>query len=142
MRRSKYGVLLGDTDAEKAAARADRTYDGVVYDSRAEARYAEQLDLLKRAGEIRRWERQVAFDLVEPDHHRDSEKHKRSCILYVLDFSVHGHWNRNVGIDPYFVDVKGMQTPLWKLKLRLLQRRYPGIALLLVDAKSGRERWA
>jgi hypothetical protein len=38
-------------------------YDGIRYDSKMEAKYAEGLDLAVRAGAIRGWCRQVAFRL-------------------------------------------------------------------------------
>ena len=39
------------------------TYNGHTYQSAKEAAYAEELDCRVKAGEIRRWERQVAIDL-------------------------------------------------------------------------------
>jgi len=43
-------------------------YDGYTYDSGKEANYAAELDLLKKAGKIKAWERQYPVR-VEPEGH-------------------------------------------------------------------------
>lgn len=53
-------------------------YDGAMYDSGKEARRAQELDLLVKAGEIAGWSRQVPFTLP-------------GGIRYIADFVVYEH---------------------------------------------------
>lgn len=75
-------------------------YGGVKYDSRAEAARARELDLLKSAGEIVGWTRQVPFML--------------SAIVYRADFLV-------FGLDGFVwaEDVKGKETQRFRDVRRL-----------------------
>jgi hypothetical protein len=83
--------------------RAVRTeYQGQRYDSRAEAKYAEQLDLAVRAGAIRGWCRQVAFRLGP------------ARISYRCDFLVFGADGVAVAVD-----VKGVVTERFSIIKRL-----------------------
>jgi hypothetical protein len=77
-------------------------YDGIRYDSRAEAKYAEGLDLAVRAGAIRGWCRQVAFRLGP------------ARIAYRADFLVFGADGVAVAID-----VKGVVTERFRVILKL-----------------------
>lgn len=105
------------------------TYQGERYASRLEANYAAQLDLRRRAGDIRDWERGSALVLL------DAPK-ARGRILYVPDFKV-----TNVDGSDYLVDTKGVMTPVFRLKVKLLKARYPDVKLLIVRA-DGTEEWA
>lgn len=97
------------------AARTDDpmscTYNGTIYDSRLEARYAATLDLLKRAGQIREWTRQVTVPLEVNGRH--------VCNMRV-DFRV---VMPNGAVE--FHEVKGFSTPEWLLKKKLFQAIYP-----------------
>jgi hypothetical protein len=73
-------------------------YNGIRYDSRAEAKYAEGLDLAVRAGVIRGWCRQVAFRLGP------------ARIAYRADFLVFGADGVAVAVD-----VKGVVTERFRL---------------------------
>ena len=95
-RRHKYNV----------APKEQRTFNGIVYHSKAESVYAEQLDLLKRAGDIIDWERQVTFQLG-PD------------IKTVVDFVV-TEWR-----DKYVVEIKGMELPAFKRVKKLWPKYGP-----------------
>lgn len=79
-------------------------YRGVTYDSAREAKYAFELDMRKRAGQIDGWERQVPIKL---------HAHGKPICTYKIDFVVY----RN-GITEY-VEVKGYETDVWKLKWKL-----------------------
>jgi hypothetical protein len=68
-------------------------YDGVTYDSHAEATRARELNQLEAAGAIGRWKRQMPVELVEGF----------SCRV---DFLVFGKDNT----AEHFEDVKGMET--------------------------------
>jgi hypothetical protein len=77
-------------------------YDGIRYDSRAEAKYAEGLDLAVRAGAIRGWIRQVRF-LLGP-----------ARIAYRCDFLVFGADGVAVAVD-----VKGVVTERFRVIVKL-----------------------
>lgn len=77
-------------------------YAGVRYDSKAEARRAGELDLLRDAGEIRFWVRQVTFRLGCPEN------------VYRPDFLVIGS-----GDDVHAEDVKGSRTAKFNRDVKL-----------------------
>ncbi len=85
-------------------------YKGEKYDSKAEAGYAAELDMLKNARfEAQRvvlWERQVRYPLVVNDV---------KIAVYVLDFKVTYGDGR-----VEHVDVKGMRTDVYKIKKKLM----------------------
>ena len=81
------------------------TYNGNIYHSRAEAGYAAELDLRLKAKDIASWERQQRIDLKAYGKH---------MAYYYIDFVV---THNDGGIE--YVEVKGLQTPLWRLKWKL-----------------------
>lgn len=124
-RRDKFGIIR--TDAGKLA----RTYNGILYHSESEALYAQQLDILKMAGEIREWKRQVEYPLYV---------NGVLVTTYFADFEVY-----KAHTTPIVVDVKGHQTPESKIKIKLMKAVY-GIEVVIVPANSTRpsrktKRW-
>ena len=103
--------------AHKYHAKAT-TYNGVRYDSKAEAEYAAMLDLLLAAKEIRSYERQVKVPLGDDDSLR-------------VDFVV-TEWH-----DVYAVDVKGVETADFKRKAKLW-KKYGTMDLLVMKRKGGK----
>ena len=113
-------------------------YNGLRYDSKAEAIRASELDLLVRAGEIAWWTRQVPFWLGVP------------CQKMVVDFLVASRhdmtvyeWVDRVAVKwlSYKVwaeEVKGMETPIWRRNKKLWQACGP---LLLKVLKRRGQRW-
>ena len=93
------------------APRADRTYKGVVYDSKAEALYAFKLDAAKSAGLILGWNRQVRIPLIVEG--------VKICS-FIIDFEVSLN-NGNLRYE----EIKGWETPEYKLKLKLFKALYP-----------------
>lgn len=87
-----------------------QTYNGYTYDSRREAEYAFELDMRMKAGEVKRWERQYKLDL------RANGKH--ICNYYV-DFLV-----ELADGSLQLVEVKGMELPLWKLKVKIMEATF------------------
>lgn len=81
--------------------------DGVRYDSKKEARYAGQLRILQKNGDILFFLRQVPFHL--------SGKTTYRCDF--MEFWANG--------DIKFVDIKGYDTPISKLKRRQVEDTYP-----------------
>jgi len=91
--------------------RAKKTmYNGVVYDSIAESQRALNLDLYIKAKEVDRWQRQVKFSVDVNGKH---------ICNYFLDFKV---WWSDGSIT--FEDVKGVETPVFKLKKKLVEAIY------------------
>ncbi|MEE9571535.1 MAG: DUF1064 domain-containing protein [Candidatus Neomarinimicrobiota bacterium] len=83
--------------------------DGIKFGSKKEARYYQQLKILKRNGEVVFFLRQVPFHLSGG-----------SGVRYVCDFQV--FWRDGTVT---FVEVKGFETKTWKIKKRLVEAEYP-----------------
>lgn len=105
----------------RVAPAAERTLDGILFDSKAEAtRYAE-LKMLLKAGMIQKLELQPVFPLVPAQG-------KERGLSYVADFSYEESGHRIVE------DVKGMRTDVYKLKRKLFRAMYPEIDFREVEA--------
>lgn len=106
-RRSKYG-------AHKTQ------YNGRMYHSAAEARHAMELDILAKAGKILGW---------IPQPVKRIEVNGILICKMILDFEV------KLALGRYYYDeVKGHETAVYKLKLKLLKACYPDIDLRIVRA--------
>jgi hypothetical protein len=97
-------------------------YNGRTYHSAKEARYAAQLHVLKKSGEIRNWIPQYTLKLfVNGKHITD----------YRIDFKVI-HNDNSIEL----IEVKGVETEAWKLKWRLanvlIDEIEPGAKLTLI----------
>lgn len=112
------------------SAREDRTYDGIVFDSKAEMEYYREVVLpLAAAGEIVQYELQKSF-VLQPGFRHDGKAVR--AITCVCDFYLiykDGHSE--------VIDVKGMATPEAKLKRKMFLYKYPEENLLWVK-KSGK----
>lgn len=85
--------------------------DGIRFDSKREANRYMELKLLERAGIIKGLKRQVPYILI------DKSRYGRA-IKYVADFVYYED-------DKLVVeDVKGVRTPVYKLKKRLIAERF------------------
>ena len=84
--------------------------DGRLFDSKAEAARWQELLLLEHAGEITELERQVEYELIP------KQKGERA-VKYIADF-------RYVDNDGKTVveDTKGVKTPVWIIKRKLMLR--------------------
>ena len=100
------------------------TYDGHVFDSRAEALRYSELMIMERAGLITDLELQPEYELI-PAHQRDGRKVR--AMKYVADF-------RYIDEDGRVIveDVKGVETPVFKLKKKMLEYRYPDVTITLI----------
>ena len=101
---NKYGV----------APKAQRYYDGIFYDSKAEMKYAMNLDLLKLIGDVEKWEYHTTYEL---------EVNGEKIGTYELDFKV---FYKDGTIK--YIDVKGNHAGLpWQmylLKKKLMKAIY------------------
>ena len=85
--------------------------DGITFDSKKEALRYNQLKIFQIAGLIKGLKLQVPFVLIDKSPHGKT-------IKYVADF-VYEEDNKTV-----VEDVKGVKTPMYRLKKRLLAERY------------------
>lgn len=108
----KYGV----------SPKEQRTYNDVVYHSKAEANRAIILDLLVRSGTTTRWERQVPFTLGTIYN-----RYIVDFVVYESDGTVHAE------------DVKGFRTADFNRNVKLW-RAY-GTMPLWILTPGGRNRW-
>lgn len=84
------------------------TVDGIRFDSRKEARYYEQLKIRKATGEVSYWLMQVPLRLP-------------GGSKYVVDFLVFFADGR----APEYIDVKGRETQVFRLKKREVEHQFP-----------------
>lgn len=96
----------------KYNARAAK-YNGQRYHSKREAEYAAELDLRVRAGELKSWRRQVKMPIVVNG--------SRICS-YTIDFV-----ETPPSGDEIYTEIKGFETPEWKLKWKLFEVVYPAL---------------
>jgi hypothetical protein len=87
-------------------------YNGNLYHSKKESAYAQELDLSVKAKDIKGWDRQIKIDLSVNGFH---------ICNYFIDFVVYYKFN----ITEY-VEVKGFETDVWKLKWKLFEALYSG----------------
>ncbi|MCK9370385.1 DUF1064 domain-containing protein [Candidatus Dojkabacteria bacterium] len=104
------------TTAQKA------TYKDNLYDSKFEASYAADLDLLVRAKKVKSWERQVKIPLEINGFH---------ICNYYIDFIVY-HTDGTIE----YTEAKGWPSPIWKLKWKMFEALYsekPDVKLTVVQ---------
>ncbi len=82
-------------------------HDGYRFDSKIEGRYYEKLKLRQKAGDVIFFLRQVPF-------------HLPGNIKYVVDFVV---FSSDGTVS--FVDIKGFDTPMSKMKRKQVENLYP-----------------
>lgn len=80
---------------------------GQKYDSKFEAGYGQELDLRKKAGDIKDYARQVKLDLSVNGYH---------ICNYYIDFVV---TNKDGSKD--YVELKGLSMPVFRLKWKLFE---------------------
>ena len=93
------------------------TVNGIRYDSEREANRGCELAMLEKAGAIADLRRQVSYELAAGVT-LHGEKRKRPAIRYVADFVY-----RDEGGLEVVEDVKGVDTPMSRLKRHLMATR-------------------
>lgn len=109
-------ILIAKQNKYNVGSKKERTLDGIVFDSVAEKdRYAD-LKLLERAGEIAELKLQPQFVFFV---------HLKPVFVYKADFS---YFNKRPGgslpMGQIFEDVKGVRTPLYQLKKKLIEAQF------------------
>lgn len=114
----KRGSLVPKANKYGRSKAADRTYAGVVYDSKAEMQFAMALDLRLKCRDIMCWGRQIEFPMVVAG--------KKICKL-VIDFEL-----TNFDGSVEYFEVKGFETPAYRLKYKLFKALYPDVKFTVV----------
>ena len=99
--------------------------DGIVFDSKNESLYYQALKNMKENGLIKDFELQPVFELQEKFTKNDK---KYRPITYIADFRV-----INNDDSFYVVDIKGILTTEFKIKMKLFNYKYPNIELRLIS---------
>lgn len=116
----RMGIIAKPKTVKKNKYNARKIWiDGICFDSQAEADYYCQLKLLLRAGAIDGFCRQARFVVTEG-------KNGEKGTEYVTDFVVF-YPDKTYRI----IDVKGMETPAFKLKVKSFREKYPKLKLEL-----------
>ena len=98
--------------------------DGIKFDSKKEAEYYCQLKLLKQAGRIKDYRLQPRYEL-QPAFKKNGKKYR--AITYIADFVI----TNNDGTTEV-VDIKGVETQVFKIKKKLFEYMYPDLNLKVV----------
>lgn len=115
-RRSSYSKFGVRTDAK---GKADRTRDGILFDSKLERQRYDELKLLERAGKIRGLQRQVPYEFTETISACKPVVSISRKRTYVADFTYY-----EVYMGPVVEDVKGMRTKEYREKKRWMEKLY------------------
>jgi len=102
------------------------TYNGIVYDSKKEAKRAYELDILQRAGQISHLERQKTFEL-QPSFKAQGKIER--AITYIADFYYYDNQKQKWVAE----DVKSPMTktlPIYRIKRKLFLYRFGDILFL------------
>lgn len=100
------------------------TVNGITYDSKKEARRAQELEALQAAGEIICLRRQVPFVLIPAQKEPDRTGPKggtikgktiERAVMYIADFC----YEKKTG-ELIVEDTKGMRTPEYIIKRKLM----------------------
>lgn len=95
--------------------------DGIKFDSKREAAYYGQLKIMKRGGLIQSFERQISFDLLAAG--LDPRTETYPCVAkHIVDFLV-----TMIDGRQEVHEVKGMETAIWRLKVKIFKANYPDI---------------
>ena len=101
--RSKYGAIRTEVD-------------GIVFASKKEARRYQELRLLEKAGKIYGLELQPKF----PIRVMGSKSNEKPVCTYIADFRYRAGPTGILTIE----DVKGIKTPVYRLKKKLVEDLY------------------
>ena len=99
--------------------------DNIVFDSKNESLYYEALKDLKEKGSIKDFELQPKY-LLQEAFVKNGKRYRP--INYIADFKV----INNDG-SFYIVDIKGILTTEFKIKMKLFNYKYPDIELKLIS---------
>ena len=105
-------------------------HDGIIFDSQLERDYYLVLKEKAKAGEIKSFSLQPEFELI-PSFRKDGKTFRKT--IYKADFKV----ILNDGTEE-ILDVKGVETDVFKIKRKLLELQNPFINFYLIKRKHGK----
>jgi len=111
------------------------TINNILFDSIMESRFYVYLMKLKDSKEIKKFERQVTFELQEKFRNKFTGKVVLP-INYIADFVV-----TDKDGEVFVVDVKGLETPDFKIKKKLFMHKYPNIRFMCVQWVARSKEW-
>lgn len=128
-RRKKTKETTPETSSEKTKKttkyKATKvTIDEIVFDSKAEGKYYEELKRQKEKGIIQNFSLQPTF-LLQEAFKKNGKSFRK--IEYRADFKIF-YPSGEVEI----IDVKGMVTPEFKIKQKMFEYKYPDISLKII----------
>lgn len=116
----QYQDFLGKQKPKKNKYNAKKTkVDGITFDSKKEADYYVGLKMLLRAGEIKGFARQAEFIVIEGDDETAPTKYKADFVVFHKDGQAE------------VIDVKGIETAEFKLKMKALREKMPKLKVNL-----------
>lgn len=98
--------------------------DGITFDSKAESKYYEKLKAQWLAGEIHYFTVQPRY-LLEEAFTKNGIRHRAE--YYIADFEVIDN-----DLNTHVIDVKGVETAMFKSKRKRFEKRYPHLSLTIV----------
>lgn len=104
-------------------------YDDIKFDSKAEVAYYKHLLKEKEKGNVVSFELQKKYVLMDKYRHPKTDKAVRA-ITYTPDFEV-TYPDGKIEV----VDIKGFQTEVFKIKMKLFMERYK-VPLILIKYNS------
>ena len=123
--KKKKGLPVEPQSQRKSKYNNQKTMvDGIEFDSKKEADYYIHLKLLKKAGEIKDIGLQQRF-VLQPGFKKNGVKYQP--ITYIADFVI----TNNDGTTEV-VDIKGVETQVFKIKKKLFEYMYPDLNLKVV----------
>ncbi len=121
----KQGIKTAMEKPKRSKYNNKKTWvDGICFDSKKEAEYYCQLKLLKQAGEIRDFGLQPRYEL-QPTFKKNGTTYR--SITYIADFVV----VNNDGTTE-IIDIKGIETQVFKIKQKLFEYIYPDLSLKVI----------
>jgi len=106
----EYYAYLGGNKKNKYGAMKTE-YNGEMYDSKAEAHRAFELDMMEKSGLINDLERQKKFPV---------SINGKVVFTYIADFTYIDLEKKKLVVE----DVKGMRTPMFNLKKKCVEAQY------------------
>ena len=120
-RRGKYGNFKCEVN-------------GISFDSIMEAKYYLYLKQLEKEKTIKKFERQVKFDLIPKGKTKDGRTYR--AITYIADFVL-----QYKDGDKEIVDVKGKKTPEFKIKEKLFYHFHPDKFFHCIQYDAKTKQW-
>ena len=95
--------------------------DGILFDSKKEARRYSELKILEKSGIISNLELQPSYELQEKFRDRNGKAIR--AINYIADFKYYDNERQEIVVE----DVKGMKTDVYNIKKKMFIKKYPEI---------------